>query len=389
MPKLEKKEGDWPLESRMNGKSLGNGSQGSACDVPKKLRLGVVGCGYWGAKHVRVTSALCGVTEVSVIDSDSSSLDVITSSFPAVRPFRDLDAALQYVDAVIIATPPQTHGQLALKALRYGKHVLVEKPLATSLAEARMLVDEARRLNVKLMVGHTFEFNPAVVELRKRLRRGDLGVVYYIHSARLNLGLYRSDVNVVWDLVPHDVSIFNYLLGSFPTEITAWGASHATMDIEDLAYVRLEYGDIGVTGYVHVSWLDPKKVRKVVVVGSERMAVYDDLDEERLRIFDRGVSCLDVSSAPHERPVSYRYGDIVSPHICSGEPLFLEDQHFVECVQNKVIPQCDGASGLGVVAVLEAIDISLRTRGSVKVNTPVASTIPSVPVGRSPEELSR
>jgi predicted dehydrogenase len=330
-------------------------------------RVGVVGCGYWGAKHVRVLSGLPAVKEVTVIDRDQKSLDVIRSAFPAVRAFSDLDAALDHVDALIIATPPQSHAQLALEALRAGKHVLVEKPLATCAEDARALVQEAERQDRILMVGHTFEFNPAVIELRRRLQRGDLGDIYYVHSSRLNLGLFRRDVNVVWDLAPHDVSILNYILGSFPTAVTAWGLSHAGAEVEVLAYLRLEYEDIGVTGYVHVSWLDPKKVRKVVVVGSERMAVYNDLAEERLRIYDRGVEFEEASSATHERPLSYRYGDILSPHIQFEEPLLLEDRHFVECIRTGARPQCDGLSGLQVVMVLEAADRSLQAGGAVRV----------------------
>jgi predicted dehydrogenase len=330
-------------------------------------RVGVVGCGYWGAKHVRVLSGLSAVKEVTVVDYDQKNLDVIRSAFPAVRAFSDLDAALHHVDALIIATPPQSHAQLALEALRAGKHVLVEKPLATCADDARALVQEAERQDRTLMVGHTFEFNPAVIELRRRLQRGDLGDIYYVHSSRLNLGLFRRDVNVVWDLAPHDVSILNYILGSFPTAVTAWGLSHAGAEVEVLAYLRLEYEDIGVTGYVHVSWLDPKKVRKVVVVGSERMAVYNDLAEERLRIYDRGVEFEEASSATHERPLSYRYGDILSPHIQFEEPLLLEDRHFVECIRTGARPQCDGLSGLQVVLVLEAADRSLQAGGAVRV----------------------
>ena len=330
-------------------------------------RIGVVGCGYWGAKHVRVLSGLSAVKEVTVIDCDQKNLAAIRSAFPAVRAFSDLHAALDDVDALIIASPPQSHADLALEALRAGKHVLVEKPLATCAEDARVLVREAERQDRILMVGHTFEFNPAVIELRRRLQRGDLGDIYYVHSSRLNLGLFRRDVNVVWDLAPHDVSILNYILGSFPTAVTAWGLSHTGAEIEVLAYLRVEYEDIGVTGYVHVSWLDPKKVRKVVVVGSERMAVYNDLAEERLRIYDRGVEFEDASSATHERPLSYRYGDILSPHIQFQEPLLLEDRHFVECIRTGARPQCDGLSGLQVVSVLEAADRSLHAGGAVRI----------------------
>jgi predicted dehydrogenase len=327
----------------------------------ERPRIGVVGCGYWGSKHVRVLSGLHDVGELAVIEHDPRRCHDILSAFPAVQAVTDLESALPHLDAVIIATPPRSHAELALTALRQGKHVLIEKPMATTLADARTLVEAARRAGVVLMVGHTFEFNAAVRELKRRLERGELGNVYYIHSARLNLGLYRSDVNVVWDLAPHDIAILNYLLGSVPTTVTAWGSTNAWAGVEDLAYVRLDYQNVGVTGYIHVSWLDPKKVRRVTVVGSRKMAVYNDMAEERLRIFDRGVEPCEDGTASYERPLSYRYGDIISPHIRFEEPLVLEDQHFVDAIRTGTQPQTDGANGLAVVAVLDAIDRSLKT----------------------------
>lgn len=332
------------------------------------LRVGVVGCGYWGAKHVRVLSALQEVREVVLVETDARKRSRLEAAFPAARPFADLETALPHADAFVIATPPQSHAEMALAAIRHGRHVLIEKPLAPSLTEARQLVDEADRHGTTLMVGHTFEFNPAVRELRRRLESGELGQVHYVHSARLNLGLYRSDVNVVWDLAPHDVSILNYLLNARPASVSAWGARNAAAGVEDLAYVRLTYPEVGVAGYIHVSWLDPKKVRRVTVVGSAKMAEYDDLAEERLRIFDRGVQ--PASEASFERPVSYRYGDIVSPHLGADEPLALEDRHFIESIQNGTVPQSDGRSGLTVVAILEAIDEAVATGRIVPVAYP-------------------
>jgi len=287
-----------------------------------------------------------------------------------VSAFPDLDAALPDIDALVVATPPRMHGVLASQALRHGKHVLVEKPLATSLAEALALAGAARQSGATLMVGHTFEFNPAVRELKRRVASGELGRVYYIHSARLNLGLYRSDVNVVWDLAVHDISIMNYLLDATPTAVAAWGSANGWARVEDLAYIRLEYRDIGVTGYIHVSWLDPNKVRKVTVVGNRKMAVYNDLDEERLRIFDRGVEAGEEEAARFERPLSYRYGDIVSPYIHFEEPLALEVQHFIDSIRNGTAPQTDARNGVAVMAVLEATDRALATGRTVEVGWP-------------------
>jgi predicted dehydrogenase len=233
-------------------------------------------------------------------------------------------------------------------------------------------------LNLTLMVGHTFEFNPAVRELKRRITLGELGNVYYLHSARLNLGLYRPDVNVIWDLAPHDISIMNYLLGTFPSAVAAWGSTSARSGTEDLAYIRMQYESLGVTGYARLSWLDPHKVREVVVVGSKKMAVYNDLLEERLRIFDRRVEPCEQQATPSERPLTYRYGDIVSPYIVFEEPLLLEVKHFISSVQNGTLPQTDGYSGLFVVAVLEAIDEAVATGGVVRVRYPAALDPPKI-----------
>jgi predicted dehydrogenase len=346
------------------------GSEFPTNERASHLRVGVIGCGYWGAKHVRVLSCTPNVDQVTVIDHDRCALESISAAFPAVQTSTDLEMSLPHIDALVVATPPRTHAEVALKALRNGKHVLVEKPLATSLAEAHLLVEEARATGRTLMVGHTFEFNPAVRELKQRITTDELGRVYYIHSSRRNLGLYRPDVNVVWDLAPHDISIMNCLLGSVPSAVTAWGSTIMYAGLEDLAYIRLQYQDLGVTGYIHVSWLDPNKVREVIVVGSKKMAIYNDLCEERLRIFDRGVERSQQGAMQFERPLSYRYGDIVSPYIRFEEPLALEIRHFIECIIHGTVPQADGQSGLEIVATLEAIDEALTTGSTIEVRYP-------------------
>jgi predicted dehydrogenase len=346
---------------------------GPARRARTRLRIAVVGCGYWGSKHVRVLSAVPGVRSVAIVESDAAVCARMRHAFPAALMFPSLEAALPHVDAVVIATPPETHAALATTAMRAGRHVLVEKPLSTSVEQAHALVREARRSRTLLMVGHTFQFNPAVRELRRRLTAGEFGDIYYIHSARLNLGLYRPDVNVVWDLAPHDISILNYLIGSPPRAVTAWGASLAFGGVEDLAYIRLEYENPRVTGYAHLSWLDPRKTRTVTVVGSRKMAVYDDLAEERLRIYDRGVSACADGTPLHERPPTYHYGDIVAPHIRADEPLALQDSHFVECILDRREPEASGVEALAIVAALEAIDRSMQLRTRVTV-----ATIPGV-----------
>jgi predicted dehydrogenase len=326
------------------------------------LRVGVVGCGYWGSKHVRVLVGIPEVERVCAVDPRPDRRAALTKSFPGIDVVPWLDEALGMVDAVVVATPASTHAAVAREALSAGKHVLVEKPLATTVADAHRLVGQATAASLVLMVGHTFEYNAVVRQLRETVQARELGEMYYIETARLNLGIYQSDVNVVWDLAPHDVSIITYLLGVQPSAVQAWGASHAHATLEDVAHLRLEFHDQGVTGQIHVSWLYPSKVRRVTAVGSRKMAVYDDLvPGEPLRIFDKGVAAADQNGADlHAMPMSYRYGDVVTPHVVLQEPLLVEDRHFVDCVANGRRPLSDGKRGLGVVSVLDAAQRSIR-----------------------------
>jgi predicted dehydrogenase len=327
----------------------------------------VVGCGYWGSKHVRVLQQTSGVRAVVAVDPRPERRAELAQPATGITAFADLRSALPHVDAVVIATPPRSHGRLASQALAAHKHVLVEKPFTTSSNSARRLIDEADERNLTLMAGHTFEYNAAVWKLREVIESGELGEIYYIDTARLNLGMYQKDVNVVWDLAPHDISIVNYLLRSTPTSVQAWGAKHAHVHHEDVAYLRLSFGDRAVRAQIHVSWLDPCKVRRVTVVGSRKMAVYNDLeDQERLRIYDKGVVAPQREDV-RNRPMSYRYGGISAPFIRTHEPLRLQDQHFVDCVVSGTRPRSDGESGLAVVQVLEAATQALQRRSSTPV----------------------
>src|SRR5574341_273525 len=299
------------------------------------MRIGVIGCGYWGSKHLRVLQHVSHVDQAIAIDSREDRRLALQRSFSSLPSFRDLASALPHVDALVIATPPSTHSSLALQALRAGKHVLVEKPMTTNTASARRLIDTAETAALTLMVGHTFEYNAAVWKLHDVITSGDLGDVYYINTARLNLGVYQSDSNVIWDLAPHDISIINYLLGCQPATVQSWGSSHAHAYLEDVAYLRLHYPEHGIIVQIHVSWLDPCKVRRITVVGSRKMAVYDDLaDQERLRIYDKGVVAASEQNALHGLPMSYRYGGIFSPFSSLQEPLSIQDQHFLECIHS-------------------------------------------------------
>ncbi len=337
------------------------------------MRVGIVGCGYWGSKHVRVMSMNPAVEQVVVIDPRTARRQDLLRAFPSATSAASLAEALPQVDALVIATPPASHADLALRAIIAGKHVLVEKPMATTVPDGRRLVEAAQAAGVVLMAGHTFEYNAAVWALRDAVQGGELGAVYYMDSARLNLGLYQSDISVVWDLAPHDISIFNHILGTTPDSVSAWGGSHAHRYLEDVAYVRLSYKELDVAAQLHVSWLDPCKVRRVTVVGARQMAVYNDMSsEEKLRIYDKGVSSAEPSSQPpptgeamHDIPVTYRYGGIHSPYLPVQEPLAVQNQHFTDCIAHRRVPDTDGANGLAVVQVLTATDLSLRERRPV------------------------
>jgi predicted dehydrogenase len=342
------------------------------------LHVGVVGYGYWGSKHVRLLTSTPDVA-VTVVDTSPARLAQAARAFPTARVECHFADALPLVDAVVVATPPRTHAELALEAILAGRHVFVEKPLATSVADCRALIDSANDTGVVLMVGHTFEYNAAVLRLRELINSGELGEICYIDSARLNLGLYQQDVNVIWDLAPHDISIINLLLGRGPSSVSAWGHAHATGVLEDVAYLQLRYTDPSVNAYVHVSWLDPDKVRRVTVVGTEKMAVYNDVSHnERIRIYDVGVTASSEADAMHAMPMSYRYGNIVSPYIPFEEPLALQDTHFVQCIREGTRPRTDGSSGMAVVRVLEAASRALALGREVQlpVSDPFIGTTP-------------
>jgi predicted dehydrogenase len=334
-----------------------------------------VGCGYWGSKHVRVLHAIPGVTQVIAIDRVQDRLSSLKRVFPHLITYSDLEAALDHVDAVIIATPPRTHFTLAMTAMSCGKSVLVEKPLATATQDARRMMQEAAARELVLMVGHTFEYNAAVWKLRELVQGGELGRVYYLDSARLNLGLYQSDVNVIWDLGPHDVSIFNYVLGATPVSVQAWGSRHAHQHLEDVVYLRLLYTDPEVTANIHLSWLNPAKVRRTTVVGSRKMAVYNDLtSEERVRIFDKGVVAPEDTASPQNIPMSYRYGEIRAPYLFFEEPLDVQDREFVTCVLTGGSPPTSGDNGLRVVHTLECANRSLQTGQPVHLEQPISAS---------------
>jgi predicted dehydrogenase len=326
-----------------------------------EVGIGVVGAGYWGPKHIRTFGELPQARVAMVADLDRARLAKIHAQYRGARTttrFDDLLAAPE-VHAIVVATPPSTHARLARAALLAGKHVLVEKPLALSTMEAAELVGTARAVGRVLMVGHTFLYNPAVRALRELVQDGELGEIYYAHSQRLNLGLFQRDVNVIWDLAPHDVSILMYVLGARPVAVSARGGAYVQPGIEDVAYLELAFPD-QVRTEIHVSWLDPNKVRRTTIVGSRKMAVYDDVETlEKIRVYNKGVHAPPRTDTFGEFQLSYRYGEITIPYLASTEPLRLECEHFLECIQHGATPLTDGQHGLEVVRVLETAQSSL------------------------------
>ena len=313
----------------------------------KKLRFGVIGWGYWGPKIARNLNTVRGAMITIVADKDAYRLKAAAESLQSIQTTtRAEDVFRSDVDGVIIATPVQTHYRLAREALLQGKHVLVEKPLTTNVMEAQALVGLAKQEQRILMVGHTFEYNPAVNELRRLVQSGDLGKIYRVEAERVNLGLFRADTNVIWDLAPHDISILLYLLGKKPEQIKVQAHAHLQRHIHDIAHLDLGFAD-GMTAHIHVSWLHPNKIRRVTVIGDARMAVYDDTNPaEAIKIYNKGA---DIHADP---VVSYRFGEITIPHIDWIEPLRLECEDFANAIATGVQPRAHGGVGLEVVRIL-------------------------------------
>ena len=327
--------------------------------------IGVVGCGYWGPKHVRNYHELAEANLTTVCDLSEDRLRQVRTQYPYVKTTPNFEDLLRdSVDAVVIATPVDTHYRLAKEALLHDKHVLIEKPMTASGQEASELIELAEKRNLVLMVGHTYEYHPAVEFLKELVNSGELGEIYGIDAERLNLGLFRRDVNVLWDLAPHDICIVLSLLDEEPVAVSARGAHHIDPGIHDDAYLELLFSN-GTTGHVHVSWLHPRKIRQITIVGSKKMAVYDDVSEtEKIHIYDKGLAIPDDGNDKFSAwPLNYRYGDVVIPFISNAEPLKLECSHFIKCIIEGKRPRSDGWAGYRVTSILEAADRSLANGG--------------------------
>ncbi|MBZ5559479.1 MAG: Gfo/Idh/MocA family oxidoreductase [Acidobacteriia bacterium] len=329
------------------------------------INVGIIGLGYWGPNLLRNFADAAGARVTVVCDRDAARLAAAAARYPGVAATRDAREVFDDpgVDAVAIATPVSTHFELAMRALAAGKHVLVEKPMAASSAEAQRLIEEAARRRRVLMVDHTFVYTGAVRKIASLVSSGELGDIYYYDSVRVNLGLFQHDVNVIWDLAVHDLSVMDYVLPSRPRAVSATGVSHVAGGHENIAYLTLFF-DNNLIAHIHVNWLAPVKIRRTLIGGSQRMIVYDDLEpSEKIKIYDKGITVNSQPDSVYQLLVGYRAGDMWAPQLPATEALKTEVAHFVECVERGTAPLTDGASGLRVVRLVEAASESMAARG--------------------------
>lgn len=331
------------------------------------IGVGVIGYGYWGPNLVRNFFQTKGAKVQAVCDQKLDRLDFVASHYPTAHLCRDAQQLINdtSVDAVCIATPVSSHFDLALAALRAGKHVLVEKPMTANIRQASILIEEASKRNLVLMVDHTFIYMGAVRRIKEIIDNGDLGELYYYDSTRINLGLFQQDVNVIWDLAVHDLSIMDYLLKCKPRAVSATGLSHVSGQPENMAFLTFFF-ESNVIAHVNVNWLSPVKLRQTLIGGSKKMIVFDDLhSSEKIRVYDKGITLNSNEENVYQTMVGYRTGDMWAPRYTQAEALQEEAAHFIGCIERKAKPITDGEMGLRVVSALEAADKSLRTNGKM------------------------
>lgn len=328
------------------------------------MKIAIVGLGYWGPNLVRNFVATEEVRQVGCYDLDAERVRFVVQHYPSVRPFSSYDDILKSdVDGVAIATPVSTHFSLGKKALENGKHLLLEKPMASSVAECEQLIELAARKNLLLMVDHTFVYTGAVQKIKEIISTGLVGDIYYLDSVRVNLGLFQHDVNVLWDLAPHDLSIMDYVLSRRPVAVSAVGVDHIN-GIEDVAHLAVHF-DSKLIAHFHVNWLAPVKIRRILIGGSKKMIVYDDMEpSEKVKVYDKGVE-VTTREGIYSTLVQYRTGDMFAPRLEMSEALSLVTREFVNAVQLRRPPLTDGQSGLSIVRILEAADRSLKKGGQV------------------------
>ncbi|HBR21219.1 MAG TPA: oxidoreductase [Nitrospiraceae bacterium] len=336
----------------------------------KDIKVGIIGCGYWGPNLIRNFNDSYHFDLEYACDLNKDRTERIKLCYPYVTVTTDYRELLKdrELNAVAVATPVFTHYKLVREALEAGKHVLVEKPLASTVREAENLVNLALKKGLILLVDHTFIYTSAVRRIKEFISAGELGEIYYFDSVRVNLGLFQHDVNVIWDLAPHDLSIMDFIVGEKPVSVVATGASHTPGGLEDVAYVTVKFKD-NLIAHFHVNWMSPVKIRKVIIGGSKKMVVFDDLDPaDKIKIYDKGIMLSKANEkSVYQSMVQYRIGDMYAPAITNIEALKVEIEHFADCIRNKKKPITDGEAGLRVVRILEAASKSLK-KGGVKVN---------------------
>jgi predicted dehydrogenase len=332
---------------------------------PKQLALGIIGSSSWGINYVRLLNQFVDTDLVAVCDQDERIINNVNITFPSIKTFINMAdlLELEHLDAVIVSTNPTTHYDITRFFLEAGKHVLVEKPMTTRSIDSRLLISIADEKNLVLMVGYIFLYNPGVEKIKSYIERGKVGNIHYLYARRTNLGPIRRDVNAIWDLAPHDVSIMNYWLDSSPVWVSASGATFLKGSAEDVGFITLGYPN-GVICQIHVSWADPHKEHEVVIVGSnERITFNDILFQEKVRVYEKGISAVPKPTSYGEYQLSIRDGDIIIPYIKIDEPQKIQVTHFFDCIREGKKPLSDGRNGLQVVRVLEAVDRSIAKNG--------------------------
>ncbi|HEX2980926.1 MAG TPA: Gfo/Idh/MocA family oxidoreductase [Anaerolineaceae bacterium] len=329
------------------------------------IRIGVIGCGYWGPKLARNFNELPQTSLVAISDMRPDRLSEMRQLYPETHTTPDYHELLgEGIDAIVVATPVHTHYCFAKEALLAGKHVFVEKPLATNSSQACELVQLASELNKVLMVGHTFVYNPAVEAVREIVHSGQLGNLYYLNATRANLGLLQPDINVMWDLAPHDISMLSYILNTMPYSVSARGAAYVNKHrkLHEVVYLNILF-EGGIMGNLRLSWLDPVKQRSLTIVGSQKMLLYDDIAENKVTIFDKGVDVYPYSITEEQFRASYRHGGETVYPLVWREPLQIECEHFSDCIRSEKQPRSNGMQGVNVIKVLETAQRSLQNGG--------------------------
>ncbi|NOZ81316.1 MAG: Gfo/Idh/MocA family oxidoreductase [DPANN group archaeon] len=327
------------------------------------IHLGVIGYGYWGPNIVRNFNSVDGAKVIAVCDKNKSTLQRVRKVYPYVDLSRSCHEIITApdIDAVAVVTPVSTHFELAVEVLRNGKHLFIEKPFTATVAQAEQLIELAEKKNLKIMVDHTLLFTGAVRKIKEIIDEGVLGELYYYDSTRVNLGLFQHDVNVIWDLAPHDFSIMDYLINERPVAVSTCGKSHFN-SLEDIAYVTV-YFENSLIAHFNVNWLSPVKVRSTLIGGEKKMLFYNDMSaDEKIKVYDKGIEVKNKQGV-YDLLVSYRSGDMWSPRVRQKEALQVESEYFVDCVRNDRTPINDGHAGLRVVRILEACNESLKNNG--------------------------